>query len=405
MRAYHYTAFSAEGRRRTGTVLADDESQASRQLKAEGLFVADLRERGGSGARAAGRGFGRRRLNTDMQAVFTRQMAVLLGAGLTSEQALEAVRGAGAGPAMESLAAGAKAGLMDGQPLSDALEASGAGFPPYYVASVRAGERSGDVGAVFQRLADHLERAGRDRARMSTALIYPAFVASVALAVSIILMTTVAPDIVLMFEGSGQPLPALTVAMLTVSNWISANWVGLVAGLVGLTFLYLAAMRVQTFRDMRDTVLLRLPLAGGLIRQGAAVQYLRTLALLLSSRHPVLNAVESAADVLAVSRFRREAIGVADAVRSGARLSEGVRGLSIVPPVVRQLMDAGEKSADLARMTERGAVLVENNLGNARKRIAALLEPALMMVVGAGVLVIVLSVLLPIFDLQLVVTE
>ena len=146
--------------------------------------------------------------------------------------------------------------------------------------------------------------------------------------------------------------------------------------------------------------MLRLPLVGGLIRQGAAVQYLRTLALVLEARHTVPIAIESAGSVLTVTPFRIEAERVATAVRAGESLSDALAALSFVPPVARQLIGAGEVSARLARMAGRAAALVENGLSTQRKRIAALMEPALMMLVGAMVLVIVLSVLLPIFDLQ-----
>lgn len=403
MRAFFYTAFDARGRRSTGSIVADSETHASALLRDKGLFVADLKERA---ARTRSRALGwRTRMSADMRAVFTRQMAVLQGAGLTSEFALEAVRSAGGDPAVETLAARAKAALLDGQPLSAALDAAGAGFPPYFIASLRAGETSGDVGEVFAKLADHLDNAGTDRAQIATALVYPAFVAAVALLVCAILMTSVAPEIVSLFEGSSRELPPLTVAMLAVSDWLGTHWAPLAVAVAALVLLYLAALRVQRFRDLRDGVLLGLPLVGRLMRQGAAVQYLRTLALVLTSRHAILAGVDSAAGVLTVTRFRAEAAQVAEAVRAGVRLSDAMRRLSIVPPVVCQLMSAGEQSASLGRMTERGAILVENNLRTERRRVAALLEPMLMMMVGGLVLVIVLSVLLPIFDLQTVVTD
>ena len=164
-----------------------------------------------------------------------------------------------------------------------------------------------------------------------------------------------------------------------------------------------AAMRVRVLRDARDAAILRLPVAGRLMRLGAAVQYLRTLALVPGSRHAVLAAVDSAGEVLDVTRFKRESDAVSEAVRQGESLSMALERLSFIPPVAQQLVSAGEMSARLARMAERAAVLVENGLSTERKRIAALLEPALMMLVGGLVLVVVLAVLLPIFDLQAVV--
>lgn len=162
--------------------------------------------------------------------------------------------------------------------------------------------------------------------------------------------------------------------------------------------------RPGKLRDARDGLLLRLPILGRLLRQEAAVQYLRTLSLVLGSRHAVLAAVDSAAEVLDVSRFQAEAMAASVAVRQGENLSHALTRLTFIPAMASQLIQAGEMSARVSQMAERAALLVENGLGTERKRIAALLEPALMMLVGGLVLMVVLAVLLPIFDLQDVVS-
>ncbi len=402
MKAFSYVAFTESGGRKSGTILAETEPHASQLLKSQGLYVSDLSEKARGKSLWRGR---RQKLNSDLRAVFTRQMAVLLGAGLTSEAALDAVGTAGSSPAMEAMAARAKSALMEGQSLSDALDDSGTGFPPYYTAAIRAGEVSGDVDAVFAELADHLENVGADKAQISTALVYPMFVAAVSILVCGVLMTTVAPEIIALFEVSGRPLPDLTRYMLAVSGWFVTYWLPLLIFVVVLIGLLSIGLRVPAVRNARDHVLLRLPLIGRFIRLSASVQYLRTLALVLTSKHAVLSATESASEVLSVAQFRDEGAQVTDAIRTGQSLSDALQNLSIVPPVARQLISAGEQSADLARMAERSAILVENGLSNERKRIAALLEPLLMIIVGSGVLVIVLSVLLPIFDLQSVVAN
>lgn len=403
MRAWGYTAYTDTGKQRRGTIVAETEAQAARSLKAQGLYVSALADKG---AAEAGKRLGlapRGRLNADMQAVLVRQMAVLLAADLPGEAALEAIRAGGAGGAVDAVAARARAALLEGAALSDAFETSGAGFAPYMIAAIRAGETSGDVGRVMAELADHLDSTGTEKAQIAAALVYPAFVAAVSFLVCGILMTSVAPQIVEMFALSNRPLPQITRVVLAISGWIEdhALVLGAVAGaLVGLALL---SGRVPALRALRHRIVLRLPLAGGLMRRAAAVQYLRTLALVLGARHAVLAGVEAAREVLEPARFRVEGAQVADAVRSGESLSSALGQLSFIPPVARQLVDAGERSARLARMTERAAVLVETNLANERRRIAALLEPILMMLVGALVLVIVLAVLLPIFDLQAVV--
>ncbi|MGJ8615511.1 MAG: type II secretion system F family protein [Sulfitobacter sp.] len=405
MNAYGYTAFTDTGKKRSGTIIAETESHASSLLQQKGLFVSELilrtRRSEGFGKLSLTR---KTRLNPDLQAVFTRQMAVLLSAELPAEAALEAVR-QGGHPALDAVAAGARAALMDGASLSEALAQSGSGFPPYYLASVRAGETAGDLSSVFSELAEHLETRGTDRAQIVSALIYPAFVAAVSLLVCAILMVSVAPEIVAMFELSGRPLPAITQHVLAISDWIQGNLILLGVMLAALIALIIAAKIIPTLRARRDILFLKIPMVGRFIRLSAAVQYLRTLALVLSSRHAVLSAVENAAEVLTIAQFRSEADAVSTAIRQGETLSNALEKLSIIPPIARQLISAGEASVRLARMTERSAVLVENGLSTERKRIAALLEPLLMMLVGAFVLTIVLAVLLPIFDLQAVVTS
>lgn len=402
MKAYAYTAFTSTGKRRSGTVVAETEADAAAQLARQDLFVSEIapaRDRSTTGGLRLAR---RVRLNADLQSVFTRQMAVMLAADLPSEAALEAVR-TGGHPSLDAVAAQARAAIMDGASLSEALERTGAGFPPYYLAALKAGEAAGETAAVFNELADHLEQMGTDKAQISTALVYPAFVAAVSLLVCGILMVNVAPEIVAMFEMSGRPLPELTQVVLGVSDWIGAHILG-----IGVVFLVLVVLgfvtpHVQRLRDIRDRVILRLPIFGRLTRLSVSVQYMRTLALILGSRHAVLSAVDSAVDVLTIKPFRAEGTEVATAVRHGETLSSALGRLSFLPPVARQLIMAGEASVRLAPMTERAAMLVEHRLSTERKRIAALLEPMLMMLVGGMVLVIVLAVLLPIFDLQAVV--
>jgi general secretion pathway protein F len=230
-------------------------------------------------------------------------------------------------------------------------------------------------------------------------------VAAVSLLVCAILMVNVAPEIVRMFEISGRDLPQLTRIVLAISDWIQ-TWIFVLLVVLALGIAgFAAALRTAPFRRQWDRFLLRLPIVGRLIRLGAAAQYLRTLSLVISSRQPVLDAAKSAGEVLMIDRFRAESDATCEAIRSGQSLSDALKNLSIIPPVALQLVSAGERSARLARMTERGAVMVEGWLQNERKRIAALLDPILMMIVGVFVMVIVLAVLLPIFDLQAIVAQ
>lgn len=408
MKTFAYTAFTAEGRRRRGVVVAEDEAGASAEISALGLMPAEITAqaagRGGHGADGGAAppraGWRTRRLEHDMLAVFTRQMAVLLGAGLSADAALAAVQTAAAAPRIERLAAEARAGLMAGSPLSEALARAGGGLPVWFAAALRAGERSGDLDRVFSTLAEHLESSASDRAAIASALIYPAFVAGVAVLVCAVLMVTVAPEIVGMFESTGQELPALTQTVLAMTGFVENNLAALGALAAALVALALGFSRVPALRRRRDRLLLRLPVTGSFLRMAAAAQYLRTLALVVASRLPLTEALRFSADVLDIEPLRAEADAAGEALSRGESVAGSLRRLGFLHPVAHQLIQAGESSARLAPMTERAAVLAESALRSRRKRLAALLEPMAMVVVGAVVLAIVLAVLLPIFDMQ-----
>ncbi len=400
MQPFTYVAYNAKGQRKTGTLVAESERAAFDALKAQGLMASDIEAKGRAKAEKRSTGA---KLDAEERAIFSRQMAVLLSADLPMEAALDAVIESEGSARMQAFGAELKAATLEGYPLSDAIEAGRSGFPRYYTSSLRAGESSGDLAAVFSGLADFLEAQGANRAEIATALVYPAFVAAVSLLVCVILVTNVAPEVVAMFEVSGRELPQLTQVVLGASEWVQVNWVMIVAVLGALVVGGLVAWRVPAVRNVVDRVGLAVPLFGRLRRLSIAAQYLRTMALVLGSRQTAVNAVIGAADVLTVQSYRRQADDIVTAVRQGESLSGAVRKFKLLPPVALQLIRVGEESARLAQMTERAAVLVETWLANDRKRIAAVLDPVLMMVVGAFVLIIVLAILLPIFELQSVV--
>lgn len=398
MQSFAYVAYDDDGRRKTGTLVAESERAASDELKSQGLIAADITAKAKGRVRGSGT-----KLDADERAIFSRQMAVLLAADLPIEAALDAVIESEGSKAMQSFASELKAGTLEGYPISDAIERGRAGFPPYYTSSLRAGETSGDLPTVFGGLADFLEAQGANRAEIATALVYPAFVAVVSLIVCVILVTNVAPEVVAMFEVSGRPLPDLTQAVLGASDWVQANWLALLIGLGAVLALGFALLRIPSIKDRVDRMLMGLPVFGRLRRMALAGQYLRTLALVLGSRQTAVNAVSGAAEVISVAHYRQQADGVITAVRQGESLASAVRDLTLLPPVALQLLRVGEESARLAPMADRAAVLVETWLANDRKRIAQVLDPVLMMLVGVFVLIVVLAILLPIFELQSVV--
>jgi len=399
MQPFAYIAYDANGQRKTGTLVSESERAAFDELKSQGLMAAEITAKGKpkKGTRSGAK------LDADERAIFSRQMAVLLSAELPMEAALDAVIESEGSTRMQNFAAELKAATLEGYPLSDAIEKGRSGFQPYYTSSLRAGETSGDLAAVFDGLADFLEAQSSNRAEIATALVYPAFVAAVSLLVCVILLTNVAPEVVAMFEVSNRPLPQLTQVVLGASDWILRNWLAITIGIATAIVGSLALLRLPSFRNRWDRATLRMPIFGRLKRMAIAGQYLRTLALVLGSKQTAVNAVTSAADVLTVAMFRQQADEIVTGVKQGETLSGAVKRFTLLPPVALQLIRVGEESARLAQMTDRAAVLVETWLANDRKRIASILDPVLMMFVGVFVLIVVLAILLPIFELQSVV--
>ncbi|WP_172299498.1 type II secretion system F family protein [Pseudoruegeria sp. HB172150] len=394
MRPFAYIAYTGNGQRKTGTLVAESERAAYAALQARGLMATEIAARAHLPARR------HRQPDAGDRAVFSRQMAVLLSAGLPVEAALDAVIESDGSRSLHGFATALKAAVLEGFPISQGIATLRSGFPPYYASALGAGEKSGDLAAVFGSLADHLEAQTGARAEIATALIYPGFVAVVSLAVCGILVTTVAPELDAMFEATGQPLPAITAAVLGLSDWLAAHWRAVTIALAAAFILALFAGSAPAIRDRAVRFALRIPLFGQLRRRAMAAQYLRTLALVLASRQTALDAATAAAGVLQVSTHRACADAAISALRQGEPIAKAVRRITLLPPVALQLLKVGEETARIAPMAARAAELLETQLRNDRKRIAALLDPILMMVVGAFVLTVVLAVLLPIFDLQ-----
>jgi general secretion pathway protein F len=400
LKAYRYNAFTADGKARKGVIIAETEMHASTLLQGQGLFPTTIEMKKADRATRK-----RGRISEDMRAVFTRQMAVLLASDLPTDAALDAIQGSGTHPKLQAFAADAKAAVLEGDPLSDALQKADPSMPRYFAAAVRAGETTGDLALVFEELANYQEDSTSDRSQLATALIYPAFVAAVSLMVCAILMVNVAPEIVAMFQVSGRELPQLTKVMLGISDWIGAHWIAIVLVVVCIVFGFIFGLKWPPFRDRWDNFLLRIPVIRRLINLATAAQYLRTLSLIIGSKQTLVAAAQNAAEVLSIEKYKEQGVRVTKAIQEGETLSDALMHLTVIPAVARQLLSAGEQSARLGKMSERAATLVENWLSNDRKRFAALLDPILMMIVGVMVLVIVLSVLLPIFDLQSVIGQ
>jgi general secretion pathway protein F len=400
MAGYRYEAVDGVGRSTRGVLEADSLRLARAKLRAQGLLpveVAPLHTP--SRSRLPG-GWPLRAVSEQERALITRQLATLLQAGLPVTQALDACIEQTEAQRARQVLASIRGDVLAGAPLSAAMSRHSASFDELYRTLVAAGEETGRLAEVLGRLADHLERADALRRRVGAALIYPALLTVVALFIVTGLLTYVVPQVVSVFEQTHQRLPWLTVALIEVSTAVQAYGAG-----VGLLTVIAAGLgwrllRRPAYRRRWHALLLRLPVLGRLLRSLQTARTARTLAILVGSGVPLLRALQAARGVITLLPMRQALEQVAERVREGGSLSRAIAATGLFPPVLAHLAASGEHSGRLAEMLERVADIQSRELDARVQTFTALLEPLLILFMGAVVLVIVLAILLPVFEMN-----
>jgi general secretion pathway protein F len=401
MAAFDYVAVDAGGRTVSGTLTADDDGAARALLARRKLAPLEVAaSRGAAPVRAAasaGKGGGR--LNARTLALVTRQLATLVTVSPV-EEALRAIALQADRPAVRAVLEGVHGGVMEGRRLSDAMALQGSAFPPLYRAMVSAGETSGALAPILERLADGLERDQVVRGKVITALVYPAVLAVVAIGVVIALMTFVVPRVVDQFDSMNQTLPLLTRLVIGLSNGMQ-DWGWLAALLLAAAAVAGAfALRNPAIRLQVDTAILRLPLIGRLTRDLHGARMARTLSTMITAGLPVLEGLTITARTVSNRRLRLATEMMADAVREGGGLSAAMRRADVFPPILVTMTASGEAGGRLEPMLERAAEYLEREFSTFTAVMLSLIEPAIIVVMGGVVAVIILSILLPILQIN-----
>lgn len=399
MAAFAYTAVDGQGRMISGEVSARDEAEAHARLSSRRLAVLELAA--GSAApvvEAAKTGRGGR-LNGRILALTTRQLAALIAVSPV-EEALRNLADQADRPAVRGILSGVHARVLEGRRLSEAMADQGRAFPPLYRAMVAAGEQSGALQPILERLADGLERDQQVRAKVVTALVYPAVLAVVALGVITALMVFVVPKVVDQFDSMNQTLPLITRVVIGLSD-LMRSWGWLLALLVAAAVgAGLVLRRREDVRLKFDRWMLRLPIVGKLTRDLHAARMARTLSTMLSSGLPVLEGLSITARTVSNRHLRQATQTMADAVREGAGLSAAMRRADVFPPILLTMTASGESAGRLEPMLEGAADYLEREFSTFTATMLSLLEPAIIVVMGGIVALIVLSILLPILQIN-----
>ncbi len=398
MATYQYEAADAAGNIERGLIDAETERNARQLLRARGLLplkVQAANRRGRSSPVLSGS-----RLRSAELGWLTRQLAGLLEAGLPLEQALSAGLEQAERRHVRQVLSAVRADVRAGHRLCDALAAHPRDFPSIYCALIEAGEQSGELPQVMERLALHIESRGALRSKILTALIYPAIVTTVAIAVVVFLLSYVVPQVISAFNHTQQALPLLTRAMLAVSRFIS-EW-GLIAALLAVIFLtvWRWSLRVPEARLAWHTRVLALPMIGRYIVDLNTARYAATLAILAGSGVSLLSALEAAGRTLSNDRLRLAATQAGRMVREGAPLAAALQAQKIFPPLLIHMIGSGERTGELPAMLERAASTLSAELERRTLALTAALEPAMTLLMGGIVLIIVLAVMMPIIEIN-----
>lgn len=398
MAAFEYLALDLAGKERTGSLAADNEDDARARLARRNLSAVRLQP-STSAAKSEGAGLFGVRLSVKALTLVTRQLATLVSVA-PLEEALRTIAVQAEDRPTRQVLTAVHVAVLEGYRLSEAMARRKESFPALYRAMIASGEGVGALPAILERLADLLERQESVRGKVIGALVYPAMLCVTAIVVVISLMIFVVPKLVEQFDTIGQALPLLTRIVIGISDFLRMFGIyGLAAGAIGIV-VFAQALRAQGFRAGVDRVILGLPLIGRLTRDLHAARLARTLASMTASGLPILEGLMITARTVDNQVLKGAVTDMANAIREGGSLSTAMKRTKVFPAILVYMTASGENSGKLESMLERAADYLEREFNTFTSAALALLEPVIIVIMGGVVALIVLSILLPILQLN-----
>ena len=399
MTAFEYIALDESGRSRRGVLEGDSARQVRTRLRAMGQYPVEVRGVQAQAARPAGLKPSRR-ISPAALALLTRQLATLIRAGMPLDESLRALGAQTGSRRLQTILADVCARITEGASLNEAMSVYPGVFPEFYCSMVAAGEAGGQLEEVLERLADYTQSRHALRQSLNMSLIYPAILTLVSLLVVAVLLVYVVPEVVRVFQQTGQSLPWLTSGLIAASQLLrSYGWLFCAAAVAALLLGRFLLSRPRV-RARYDRLLLKLPFAGRINRMLHAARLTRSLAILSKSGVPLLEALEISSRMTLNIPLRAAVDDAAVVVSEGGRLHKALDNSGWFPPLLIQMLASGEESGELDDMLERAASHEERELQAVLTSATALFEPLIILVMGAIILVIVLAILLPIFEMN-----
>jgi len=400
MGAFEYTALDSGGKERTGILEGDTPRHIRQLLRERQLLPVSVNEVAQKEAtRQKSFSIGRRVSAGDLS-LFTRQLATLVRAGLPLEESLLAVSQQTEKPRVQSIVMGVRARVMEGHTLADGFTEFPKVFPEIYRATVSAGEQAGHLDSVLERLADYTESREGMRQKVMAAMLYPIVLSIMCFAIVCGLMTFVVPKVVAVFEASKGKLPWITQLLIATSDFMRADGIYLILGVVLVVILFNRWLRNPDARRRWHRLQLRMPLVGKLSRGFNTARFTRTFSILSAASVPVLEALRISGEVVTNLPMRDAVSDAAARVREGAAIGRSLSTSKLFPPMTIHLISSGESSGTLENMLERAAIAQERELDGLLDAMVGLLGPMLIVTMGLFVMGIVFAMLLPIFEMN-----
>ncbi len=396
---FSYTAIDPKGREKTGWLVADNNEAARAKLTERNFYVVKVETAQGAEGKPARSLFGPKKLRAKELTLFTRQLSSLVQVS-PLEEALRTIGNQNEKAHVRDRIGAVHGGVIEGQRLAEAMRREPASFPPLYRAMISAGESSGTLPDITERLAGLLERQAEMRGKLISALAYPIVLALVAIIVVALLMIAVVPKVVEQFDDVNQQLPFVTRLVIGISDFL-ANWWGAILGLLFLLAVAgWRALKEPKVKYRFDGFLLRLPFFGRLLRDLNAARLARTLSTMVASRLPILEGLRLTTNTISNAVLRKACEDMVEAIRGGGSLSKALKNTGVFPPMLVYLTASGEASGQLDDMLARAADYLEREFDNFSSTALSLLEPLIIVLLGGVVAVVILAILLPILQLQ-----
>lgn len=400
MAEFDYLVIDPAGKERSGKVKAETVDDARAKLDARKLFIVRIEPNVAEKvARRAAFSLRAPRLSAKELTLFTRQLSTLIQVS-PLEESLRTIGRQSEQEHVRAIVSKVHSGVLEGRRLADALGAEPKSFPALYRAMISAGESSGSLPTIMERLSDLMERQAVIRSKVLTAIAYPSVLAAFAVCVVAALMIFVVPKVVEQFDTVGQDLPLLTRMVMGTSAFLAGYWWLLAIFIAVGGFAFWRALKVESFRYRFDATLLRLPLLGRLIRDLHAARMARTLSTMVASRLPLMEGLTLTTQTVHNRVLRQASEEIVEAIRGGGSLSAALRRAGVFPPLLVYLAASGESAGRLDTMLERAADYLEREFDSFTSAALAMLEPVIIILMGGIVAVIILSILLPILQLQ-----